>query len=148
MLQLTIDREACIQCGECVADCPYSVIEMVDGYPAVNEEKAGQCIECQHCFAICEPGVLSVFGLNPEDSKSLKGNFPDASKMETLLMGRRSVRRYKDEPVEGALIERIMDTVRAAPTGVNNRGTLYTLVESPIVMAELRTRTYDGLRKW
>jgi len=120
---------------------------MVDGYPAVNEEKAGQCIECQHCFAICQPGALSIFGLNPADSKPLKGNYPDPSKMETLMMGRRSVRRYKKESVEAELIDRIMETVRTAPTGVNNRSTLYTLVEDPVVMAELRARTYDGLRK-
>lgn len=147
MLQFHVDQDICIQCGECVSDCPYSIIQMVDGYPAISEEKAGQCIECQHCFAVCEPGALSVFGLNPDKSTPLKGNLPDPAKIETLMMGRRSVRRYKEEPVESGVIDRIMEVVRSAPTGVNNGGVLYTLVEDPAVMAELRERTYDGLRK-
>lgn len=146
MLQFSVDQETCIQCGECVAECPYSILVMEDGFPVVNQEKEAQCIECQHCFAVCEPGALSIFGLDPADSTPLKGNFPDPAKMETLMMGRRSTRRYKDEPVEPELIERIMEVVRNAPTGVNNRSTLFTLVEDAQAMQVLRTRTYDGLR--
>lgn len=146
MLQFKVDEESCVQCGECAADCPYMIIEMVDGYPAVNEEKAEQCIECQHCFAVCKPGALSIFGLDPSNSVPLKGNFPEASKVETLIMGRRSVRRYRDEPVDPDLIGRIMDVVRHAPTGVNRRTTLLTLVEDPAAMQELKVRTYEGLR--
>lgn len=146
-MQFNVDKELCIQCGECVTDCPYSILEMVDDYPAVNKEKEGQCIECQHCFAVCAPGALSILGLKPEDSTPLEGNLPDPAALETLMKGRRSVRRYKDEPVETALIDQIMDTVRNAPTGVNNRGVLFTLVEDQAAMAKLRTETYEGLRK-
>lgn len=147
MLQFNVDRELCIQCGECAKDCPYMILDMVDGYPQVNDDRANQCIECQHCFAICPTAALSIFGLKPSDSIPLKDNLPDPAKMETLMMGRRSVRRYKDEPVDPALLERIMETVRMAPTGVNRRTTLFTLVENQDAMAELRRRTYAGLRK-
>lgn len=147
MLQFNVDKELCIQCAECAKDCPYMIIEMVDDYPVVNPERADQCIECQHCFAVCGPGALSIFGLNPADSTPLKGNLPDPAKMETLMMGRRSVRRYKPEPVDPALIERIIETVRMAPTGVNRRTTVFTLVEDQEAMAELRSRVYEGLRK-
>lgn len=147
MLQFSVDKDLCIQCGECAKDCPYMIIDMVDDYPVVNPEKAEQCIECQHCFAICKPGALSIFGLDPADSTPLKGNLPDPAKFETLMMGRRSVRRYKEDPVDADLLDRIMETVRNAPTGVNRRTTLFTLVDDPKVMAELRTRTYAGLRE-
>lgn len=147
MFQFKVDRDTCIKCGECVAECPYSVIEMVDEFPAINPEKEAQCIECQHCFAVCKPGALSIFGLDPANSKSLKGNFPEPDALETLMLGRRSTRRYKDEPVESELIDHILDVVRNAPTGVNRRTNHFTLVEDQAAMNELRTRTYEELRK-
>lgn len=147
MLQFKVDKDLCIQCGECVADCPNRVLEMVDGYPVISEDRAGQCIECQHCFAVCQPGALSIFGLKPQDSISLKGNMPSHEAMTTLLMGRRSIRRYKQEPVDSQLLDTIMDTVRSAPTGVNNCSTLYTLIEDQQTMSILKEKTYAGLKK-
>ncbi len=146
-MELNIDSELCIKCGECVKDCPYRILEMVDGYPAVNSEREEQCIGCQHCFAICKPGALSIFGLNPEKSLPLKGGFPEADKMKTLMMGRRSVRRYRQEPVDSELLADIFETVRMAPTGMNRRTTVLTVVDDLSVMDELRTRTYRGLRQ-
>lgn len=147
MLQFTVDTETCIKCGECAKDCPYGIIEMGEEFPAVNPEKKSQCIECQHCFAICKPGALSVFGLDPADSIPLKDNMPDPAKVVALMLGRRSTRRYKTEPVEPGLVEQILEVVRNAPTGVNRRTTLLTLVEDRKAMDALRTATYDGLRK-
>jgi len=147
VLQFNIDKDLCIKCGECAADCPNHIIVMDDEYPVINEERVGQCIECQHCFAVCQPGALSIFGLNPQDSIPLKGNMPSSEAMSTLLMGRRSVRRYKEKPVDSALLDTLMETVRSAPTGVNNRSTLYTLVEDQETMSILKEKTYAGLKK-
>lgn len=147
MMQFKIDKEVCVQCGECAADCPYSIIEMVDGFPQIDEGKAVKCVACQHCFAVCKPGALSVFGLDPADSLPLKNAFPDTTKLETLIMGRRSVRRYREKPVDGVLLDHILDVVRHAPTGLNRQATQLTVVDDPKVMDALRKRTYDGLRK-
>lgn len=147
MLQFSINEETCIQCGECVADCPYLIIGMEEGgYPAVLPERADQCIECQHCLAVCPTASLSILGLDPEESTPLKGNLPDPQQLETLMLGRRSTRRFKAESIDRGLLERIMEVVRAAPTGVNNRQIRYTLVDDAAVMDELRTRSYEGLR--
>lgn len=87
------------------------------------------------------------FGLDPQKSLSLKGAFPDPAAMEALMLGRRSTRRYKDEPVDAQLIQRMMDVLRNAPTGVNRRTNYLTLVEDPAAMQELRSRTYEEIRK-
>lgn len=147
MLQFSADKELCIQCGECVKDCPYTILQMVDDYPAVNPDRAEMCIECQHCFTICKPGALSIFGLNPADSRPLKDNLPDPIKVENLLLGRRSTRRYKQEPVEGELLDNILEIVRMAPTGMNRRTTLLTVIDDLEVMEKLRTTAYAGLKQ-
>lgn len=148
MLDFTVDREACIQCGECVKDCPYLIIGMgEEGYPEIDPEREEQCIRCQHCFAVCPSGALSILGLDPDESQPIKNGLPDPAALELLMKGRRSTRRYLTEPVDSELIARIMDVVLHAPTGVNRCSNRLTLIEDPAAMEALRSRTYEELRK-
>ena len=43
-LQFTIDQELCTQCGACVDDCPFHIIELSPDYPALNPARAHHCI--------------------------------------------------------------------------------------------------------
>ena len=45
-LQFTIDQELCTQCGACVDDCPFHIIELAPDYPALNPARAHHCIRC------------------------------------------------------------------------------------------------------
>lgn len=146
MLQFKVDADTCTQCGECAKDCPYMIIEIGgDGMPFANPEREAQCIRCQHCMAVCKPGALSILGLDPADGLPLKDALPEAGRMERLIMGRRSTRRFKDEPLDPDVITRMLEVTSHAPTGVNNRGVLLTVVEDPAVMDELRIRTMNGV---
>ena len=75
-LQFTIDRELCTQCGACVDDCPFHIIELTPDYPALNPARAHHCIRCQHCLAVCPTGALSILGLSPADSLPLPESLP------------------------------------------------------------------------
>jgi len=140
MLDLRIDPGLCILCGECAADCPYLCITMDNGLPAPAPGREGQCIGCQHCLAVCPTGALSVMGLDPERSQDLAGAWPRPERLEALVMGRRSVRRYTEEPVAPQVLERLLRVVGYAPTGVNNRALLLTVVDDPQQLALLRER--------
>ncbi len=146
MLEFRIDEEKCVQCGECAEDCPYLCITMDGGFPALAPGREVQCIRCQHCLAVCPTGALSIFGKAPEASLALDGAFPDAAAMEALIVGRRSTRRYEARRVDRARIERMLEIVGAAPTGVNNRRTLFTVLDEPGVMQDFRAETYAALR--
>lgn len=43
-------KENCISCGTCARHCPSEAIQMVDGYPAVNESR---CLGCGACEYYC-----------------------------------------------------------------------------------------------
>lgn len=147
MIQLKIDQEKCVTCGECVSDCPNMVLKFDGaGFPTVGEGKETYCIKCQHCMAVCPTEALSIFGLAPENSLPLN-DLPGGDQMERLIKGRRSVRRYKREPVDPGTLARLMDTISSAPTGKNNLNMMYTLVEDPAVMDQVRQATYAALRK-
>jgi NAD-dependent dihydropyrimidine dehydrogenase PreA subunit/nitroreductase len=102
--QFAVAEETCSCCGLCVADCPAHVLEMWEGRPRVAAGMEDACYRCQHCFAICPGGAISIFGLDPEDSEALPGAGPEPGKLETLVKGRRSVRSYRDQDLDPALV--------------------------------------------
>jgi ferredoxin len=146
-LQFTIDHDLCIQCGACVDDCPFHIIEMAPDYPALNPARIHHCIRCQHCLAVCPTAALSILGRDPRDSLPLPQSLPSAPQVEALIRGRRSIRRFHPEPLESGSIESMLRTVANAPTGKNNRQCLFTVIEDPASMDRFRTETMAGLRQ-
>lgn len=67
--------------------------------------------------------------------------------IKTLMMGRRSVRQNKDKNVTPELMQRILDLACHAPTGVNFRQVLFTVVDDKKIMAKLRQKTMDGVAR-
>lgn len=146
-LQFTIDHDLCIQCGACVDDCPFHIIEMAPDYPALNPARIHHCIRCQHCLAVCPTAALSILGRDPKDSLPLPQSLPSAHQVAALIRGRRSIRRFHPEPLEPGSIESMLRTVANAPTGKNNRQCLFTVIEDPASMDRFRTETMAGLRQ-
>ena len=145
MLDFAIDESRCIQCGECAADCPVRIIDVSQGLPRISEQRQGLCIRCQHCLAVCPTAALSILGVNPDESAEILPPSPDG--LENLIKSRRSVRRYRSEAVERAVLDRLMDAVAYAPTGKNERKVRFTLVDDPEVMARIRVLTMEGIRR-
>lgn len=147
MIDLKVDVDLCVGCGECAATCPYLIIRMDDvGAPRAEAVRERMCIGCGHCMAICPTAALSVLGRDPAEGRDLAGAFPDPLRLETLFAGRRSVRRFLPEPVDSETVARLLEASCHAPTGKNNGKVLFTVIEDPTVMADLRARTLDGLR--
>lgn len=144
MVQFRIDEERCTQCGACVEDCPAGVLGMEE-FPVITDEEG--CYSCQHCLAVCPTGAVSVLGRNPDESTELTGNMPDAAGLETLIKGRRSVRRYIDRDLGGKIISELLDIACHAPTGVNSQSVLFTVVREGAVMRKLRAEVLAELTK-
>lgn len=115
----------------------------MEEYPTVINEDG--CYRCQHCLAICPTGAVSILGHNPDDSGTLAGNLPEAARLETLIMGRRSVRRYTGHDLSPALIDRLLAVACHAPTGVNSQAVLFTVIREGSVMKRLREEVMTRL---
>lgn len=148
MLNFQIDKEKCTKCGLCGKDCPARIIDVKTGYPKLEQDKENNCYRCMHCFAICPHEALSTCGQDPKDSQPLMTeNLPDPSQLETLIRGRRSVRFYKSQDLDRALIQKLLDVAWQAPTGVNMRQVHFNLIDNSNDLNEFRKKTYVKLRQ-
>lgn len=149
MLKFLVDRAKCNQCGQCVFDCPSRIIELaVDTRPFIRPESEERCIQCQHCLAVCPVAAISIFGRDPARSLPLTADsFPDLEKMITLVRGRRSVRRYRDENVKPALLQRLLAALSNAASAINRRALTFTVIDDKAVMQRFRLKALKGLEE-
>lgn len=145
-LDFQVQPDLCTRCGECAQDCPAGIIALTDSLPRIDPEQEGDCIECQHCLAVCPPGAISIFGFNPRQSRPLTADrLPTCEATATLMRGRRSVRRYRPEPVESGLLRELLATVANSPTACNHRALTFILIDDPQVMNKFRELTLAKL---
>jgi len=52
---LKIDKEKCLGCGACAANCPVGAIQEKDGKYEIGEA----CVECGACAANCPAQAIS-----------------------------------------------------------------------------------------
>lgn len=126
-VQIAISAELCTRCGRCIVTCPRCLLirEAEEIHP-VND--LSLCLLCGHCVAVCEPNAIRHSGV-PIDLAPLLGEIEVNDQMlERFLRRRRSIRRFKPQPVEPAKLERLLDIARYAPTGGNVQGVHYTIL--------------------
>jgi ferredoxin len=120
--QITIDYEKCNGCGLCVDVCKDFSIVMKDGKAHVSGTPFFGCIGCGHCMAICPKEAITVNGrfISASDLFPLPEK-ESAAKYESILslyQRRRSVREFKDKPVEQELINKVLEAAKTAPMGI------------------------------
>lgn len=144
-----IDSEKCVKDGLCVMDCPMSILQMPDkNQPPVPVTGAESlCIKCGHCVAICPTGAISVADIKPEDCYEIKPEFvPSKEQMEHIIRYRRSIRVYKEEPVEKEKIETILKAAAAGQTGHNSRSVNWLVIHDTAKVKELTAMVADWMR--
>lgn len=138
MLQFTIDESRCTRCHACADECPVKIIHLKDGWPTIPEHKEATCYKCMHCLAVCPTAALSILGKHPDESVALRGAVPNATQLETLLKGRRSVRRYRAENLDRATIDRLLAAGWHGASGHNARQVRLTLIDDRESLQRLR----------
>lgn len=127
MIKVDINKEKCIGCGACIKDCPGTTIRMVDG----KAEAQKGCIECGHCYAICPTNAIEMKGYDTSNIGEMSDMADiDSQKLLQSMKSRRTIRQYKDIPVEQEKIDMILEAGRYSPTGANSQKVAYTILGS------------------
>lgn len=135
-----IDADRCIGCGECVADCFPGVLRLDAGIAVVG----GPCIKCGHCVAVCPTEAASIPEYGADDIEDID-RMP-AIEPEQLLRAvksRRSIRSYREEQLDCAVIEDMVQAARYTPTARNRQRTKIIIVQNEL--AEFKERLWDEL---
>ena len=120
--KISIDLQKCNGCGICVDVCKDFSLKMQDGKVVPADNPKFGCMACGHCMAICPKEAITIEGrflstadLFPLPDKSGKASY-DA--LLNLFQRRRSIREFKDQPVEEEMLRKIIDAASTAPMGI------------------------------
>ena len=126
-----VDLETCTGDGLCAEVCPEDALEIVDDKAATVETRADSCIFCGQCVAVCPTESLTMPQLPMQDFERLAKRPFDYEEFFDFLMLRRSVRVFKNKPVERGVIQKILDAAATAPMGFPPHSTEVVVIDQP-----------------
>jgi NAD-dependent dihydropyrimidine dehydrogenase PreA subunit/nitroreductase len=127
---IVVDRIKCERCGQCVRICHEGCIALGDDGVSIDTDL---CSTCTQCIAICPQQALSWDNVAPVVYDRTR--LPTAEQLDELFKERRTIRVFKRDRVERALLEEIVGYGIYAPT--NNYALRAIVVDDPDLMVEL-----------
>jgi ferredoxin len=124
-----VDLETCLGDGICAEICPEDILAMVDEKAATVEDRADHCIVCGQCVAVCPTKSLTMPQLPMGDFERLPKQPFEYEQFFDFLRLRRSVRVFKDKPVERGVIQNILDAAATAPMGFPPHSTEVVVID-------------------
>jgi nitroreductase/NAD-dependent dihydropyrimidine dehydrogenase PreA subunit len=145
-----VDERSCKADGICGDVCPVGIIELREGkrVPTPTEDADRLCIGCGHCVAVCPHGAMSLDSMAPEDCPPLHRELilsPNGA--EHFFRSRRSIRVYRDEPVEKSTISRLIEAARYAPSAHNSQPVEWLVVHSAGEVRAMAGLVVDWMRE-
>jgi ferredoxin len=145
-----VDREACTGDGLCIEVCPKEVLELVEEKAATVAGHAEDCISCGQCVAVCATEALHMPSLPEEGFQRFEKTRFGYEDFTNFLRTRRSVRVFKDRPVDREQIEKILEAAATAPMGLPPHSTQIVVIdrrdEMDFLLGEL-VAGYDAMLK-
>ena len=146
---LIIDQNKCKKDGLCAKECPMAIIRLQDreSFPEMVPGGEMVCIQCGHCVAVCPHGALSHTKVPLESSTPIQKELLISEEQAVqFLRSRRSVRFFKDRPVEKETIRILIETARYAPTASNSQMVEWLVFTDKGRIKELSGLTVDWMR--
>ncbi len=136
-----VNKEKCIGCGLCVADCSAKNIMLNNGKAEVKAE----CFACGHCIAICPQNAFEAENYDFSEIKEYEAEkfSLDTDVLLNVIQFRRSIRNYQDKKVEREKLEKIVEAGRYTATAKNNQDTFIVMVQDE--KEELQRRVWEHI---
>jgi nitroreductase/NAD-dependent dihydropyrimidine dehydrogenase PreA subunit len=152
------DPGKCTGCQLCIQNCPFKCWEMgEDNIPRMKSKYI--CFSCFNCLVACPQDAISIvqtFSVKdaffdtdfppvklPLEPRDANGKPDRWTEVERLIMNRRSVRNFKEDPVPEPLIRRVLEAGRFAPSAGNHQPWKFVVVTDPQFISELEAACYE-----
>ena len=143
-----IDLDTCKGDGICVDVCPENLLEIVDEKAGAIQARRAECILCGQCVAVCPSEAIQMPDLPANLFKKLEKWTFDYADFMAFLQARRSVRNFKDKPVDRQLVDKIVHAASTAPMGFPPHTTEILAIDDREALSGLlkdTVKTYKGL---
>jgi NAD-dependent dihydropyrimidine dehydrogenase PreA subunit/nitroreductase len=107
---VVVDKEKCTGCASCVNTCHEHCMSLINRKVSI---KYVACSTCTQCIALCPEKALSWDGVLPVDFNQALS--PSVAQLDELFSERRTIRAFKDEPVDRKLLDDIIASGVHAP---------------------------------
>ncbi len=144
-----IDYEKCTNCKICIDDCATSNLSIDEAQGRVFYDKSQPCISCGHCISICPEDAI-VYKNMKDDPVSFEG-IQDPSTLisyetfHNFLAAKRSTRQYKKDKVPRETMEKVLNSMKYAPTGANMRNLKCLIISDEEKIKTLSRAILDSL---
>jgi nitroreductase/ferredoxin len=146
MPKIIVNTELCTRCGRCASVCVMNIIDMTD-IPSIPLEKQPMCFRCGHCEAFCPTRALILDDHPEEKIPVADGDWEiDPERLSRYAQMRRSIRQFQTRPVDRAVVERILDVVRLAPSGSNAQPVEWLVIHDTAKVRELSALAVEWMR--
>ena len=119
-----IDTAKCTNCQLCLRDCVASNFRL-DENNQVKYIQSG-CIGCGHCISVCPENAIIYKGMRDEpitfDGIQDPSSLISYETFHKFIRAKRSIRQYKKDKIPNEILEKVLNSMRYAPTGSNIRG--------------------------
>lgn len=147
MSLFSVDRYKCTNCGSCSEVCPLYLIDKTVKGPSPVEWADEVCINCGHCVSVCPTAAFSLSKMSTENCPPITGSRSvSKEQLETLIRSRRSIRRYKNDPVPRTELEDLIRLARYAPTGHNLQPVNWKVIYSKDQVVILKDLVIDWMK--
>jgi nitroreductase/NAD-dependent dihydropyrimidine dehydrogenase PreA subunit len=136
---VTIDESLCTGCGSCAAICHEHCMKLVDGIISIDYRT---CSTCTQCIALCPERALSWDEIAPVAYDEAR--LPSPEQIDELFKQRRTVRRFRREPIDRTLIKEIVSYGAYAPT--HNFELRYVVVDDRDTIDFIDTSLFEFVR--
>lgn len=148
MSRFVVDESKCRRDGICAAVCPVGILEP-GGTSPPSLVPGGEelCISCGHCVAACPYGACSLDTMPTEACPPLRPEWHlGPEQVEHFLRSRRSIRAYKEAPVDPGRLERLIRVARHAPSGHNGQPVRWLVISGHEPVRALAGHVADWFR--
>ena len=124
-----IDKEKCVGCGKCIADCVASNLELVDNKANVK----GICLQCGHCVAICRSDAVTIPEYDMDDVEIIDSdNKINPNLLLKCIKSRRSIRDFTEKKISEGDMRLLAEAGRYTATAKNGQFHRYIFIQDEL----------------
>ena len=145
---LGIDYEKCKNSKICLTTCPRYFRRDKEQDKIVFEDSQNLCNLCGRCIAMCPMDAIRYENIGEvltfegvQDPNTLISN----ETMHKFMSSKRSIRGFKKKKVPRPIMEKVLNSMKYAPTGANIRTLECTIISDDVIIKKLSESVMDAI---